>query len=36
LWQIVRELKNKDRITAINFTGRFSQKANPTLRMIKN
>ena len=36
LWQAVRGLKNNGSIAATNFTGRFSQKANPTLSLIKN
>lgn len=33
LWQVIRELKETRQITAKNFTGRFSQKANPTFNL---
>ncbi|MCK4830868.1 three-Cys-motif partner protein TcmP [bacterium] len=36
LWQIVRKLRNDGRMEATNFEGRFSQKANPTLRLVKD
>lgn len=36
LWQMVRKLRNDGRMEATNFEGRFSQKANPTLRLVKD
>jgi three-Cys-motif partner protein len=33
LWQIIRELREKGDIEATNFSGRFSQKANPTFKL---
>jgi len=36
LWDVIREMKNNNQIVATNFTGRFSQKANPTLRLLKH
>lgn len=36
LWQIVRELRKDGRIEPLNFEGRFSQKSNPTLRLVED
>ena len=33
LWLIIKELKNEHQINATNFTGRFSQKANPAFSL---
>lgn len=33
LWHVIRELKKKGEIIPTHFSGRFSQKANPTLRL---
>jgi len=30
LWQVMRELKTSNQVDAMSFTGKFSQKANPT------
>lgn len=36
LWQIIKELKKAGEINGTNFSGRFSQRANPTLSLVKN
>jgi three-Cys-motif partner protein len=36
LWQVVKEVKNANRINVTHFSGRFSQKANPTLSLAAN
>ena len=33
LWQVIRELRENGDIEATNFSGRFSQKANPTFKL---
>ncbi len=36
LWRMITELKTTGKINAKNFSGKFSQKANPTFYLIKN
>ena len=33
LWQVIREMTTAKQIVAFNYTGKFSQKANPTFRL---
>ncbi|OHB62478.1 MAG: hypothetical protein A2167_03315 [Planctomycetes bacterium RBG_13_46_10] len=35
LWSVIKELEKNKQIEPSNFTGRFSQKSNPTLKLVK-